>query len=440
MGSSSHTPDRFHTVFDHDGIVPNAGLLLPVTLAARLGVEALIDSLVKTGSANPGRKLLTLVFGILAGGNHIDHVDILRAGATRRILDFVVMAPSTVGTFLRSFTFGHTRQLDAVIARLLQRAWDMGCGPDGLPLVIDLDSTICPVHSRAKQGASFGYTEQLGYHPLLATRAGTGEILAAQMRKGSAGSARGVVEFTRRLIATLNKTTANGTRTVRADSAFWNNKLIELFDNHGINWSITISQHVTVKAAIDQIPEESWTTIDYNASGHAQVAETRYVTGGDTNYRRKRLERRLIVRRTKLPGAQQQLFTQWRHHAFITNRNDLNTIDADEFHRHHAVVELAIKDAKNGAGLDHFPSGHYAANAAWLAAVVIAHNLSCWTTLIPNLAPINNTSRRNRLFATAAVLANRSGKQTLRYPARWPWETDFNTALSTLRDLPARPP
>ena len=169
MRTSSRNLDRFETTFDHDGIVANAGLIVAATLMARLGLETLIDRWVKTGSANPGRKILTVVAAMLAGGTHIDHVNMLRAGATGRVLGFKVMAPFTVGTFLRSFTFGHIRQLDAVASRVMVRAWQLGAGPGTDPVVIDLDSTICEVHGKAKQGAAYGYTKRLGYHPLLAT-------------------------------------------------------------------------------------------------------------------------------------------------------------------------------------------------------------------------------------------------------------------------------
>ena len=154
MRTSSRNLDRFETTFDHDGIVANAGLIVAATLMARLGLETLIDRWVKTGSANPGRKILTVVAAMLAGGTHIDHVNMLRAGATGRVLGFKVMAPSTVGTFLRSFTFGHIRQLDAVASRVMVRAWQLGAGPGTDPVVIDLDSTICEVHGKAKQGAA----------------------------------------------------------------------------------------------------------------------------------------------------------------------------------------------------------------------------------------------------------------------------------------------
>ena len=158
---------------------------------------------------------------MLAGGTHIDHVGMLRAGRTGRVLGFRPMAPSTVGTFLRTFTFGHIRQLEAVLSRTLARAWGLGAGPGKAPLVVDLDSTICEVHGKQKQGAAYGYTKELGYHPLLAARADTGEVLGARMRKGSAGSSRGVVRFVDELVANLRRAGAAGPTTVRADSGFW---------------------------------------------------------------------------------------------------------------------------------------------------------------------------------------------------------------------------
>ena len=190
----------------------NAGLVVPATLMVRLGLEALTDAWVKTGSSRPGRKVLTLVAAMLAGATHIDHVNVLRAGATQRVLPFKVMAPSTIGSFLGSFTFGHVRQLDAVLSRTLGRAWAAGAGPGDGPLIVDLDSTICEVHGKHKQGAAYGYTKRLGYHPLVATRAGTGEILFSRMRKGSAGSSREIIGFVNELVANLRRTVVSGGR------------------------------------------------------------------------------------------------------------------------------------------------------------------------------------------------------------------------------------
>jgi hypothetical protein len=423
------------TTFDHEGLVANAGLVLAATLMARLGLETLINQRVQTGSANPGRKLLTLVAAMLAGATHIDHVDMLRAGATQRVLGFVVAAPSTVGTFLRSFTFGHLRQLDAVLAQALARAWRAGAGPGSAPLVIDLDSTITEVHGKAKGGAAYGYTRQLGYHPLLATRADTGEILFSRLRKGSAGSSRGVVRFVDELVAVLGRAGATGPMTVRADAGFWSWKLIDRLNAHGIAWSITVTRHASIRRAIAAIPEDAWRDISYSLGGRAQVAETTYTT--NKRSRGKGRSVRLVVRRTRLTGqAQQRLWPDWRHHAFITNTTR-HAIAADEFHRNHAIVELAIRDLKQGAGAEHMPSGRFHANGAWLAAAVLAHNLNRWTTTLADQPPVTNRTMRTRLIALAATVANRSGRPTLRLPARWPWADAFTKALNSMRALPA---
>jgi hypothetical protein len=437
VSASSRNLDRIGTTFDHEGLVANAGLIVAGTLMARLGVETVVNRWVKTGFANAGRKILTVVAAMMAGATHIDHVEMLRAGATGRVLPFTVAAPSTVGTFLRSFTFGHIRQLDAVLSRVLARAWHLGAGPGADPLVIDLDSTICEVHGHKKQGAAYGYTRQLGYHPLLATRAGTGEILFARMRKGSAGSSRGVVRFVDELVAMLARAGATGPATVRADSGFWSWKLIRRLDAHKVRWSITVALQPAIRKAIEAIPETDWVDIDYPIGGQAQVAETTYTVGGDATKRRQRTVR-LVVRRTRLTEpAQRQLWPDWRHHAFITNRDDLDAVEADQFHRDHAVCELAIRDLKEGTGLEHIPSGHYHANAAWLACAVLAHNLGHWITILAGQPPITNRTRRTRLIALAAVLANRSGTPTLRFPARWPWARYLEQTLNSLRALPA---
>ncbi len=432
MSGSSRRLDRFATTFDHEGLVANAGLILAGTLMDRLGLLGLIERWVRTGSANPGPKILTVVAAMLAGATHIDHVGMLRAGRTGQVLGFAPMAPSTVGSFLRTFTFGHVRQLEAVLSRTLARAWRLGAGPGRAPLTVDLDSTICEVHGNHKGGAAYGYTKVLGYHPLLAARADTGEVLAARMRKGSAGSARGVVRFVGELVASLKRAGAAGPATVRADSGFWSRKLIDRLDAHDVKWSITIALGPAVRAAIEAIGDTAWADIDYTDGGHAQVAETQYATGRG----KARRTVRLVVRRTRLAqGAQRRLWPDWRHHAFNAN-TDHDTAAADEFHRAHAVVELAIRDLKEGSGLEHVPSGHYGANCAPLACAVLAHNIGHWSAALAGAPAATNRSRRTRLVALAAVAVNRSGTPTLRYPARWPWETQFRATLSALRALP----
>jgi hypothetical protein len=203
MGSS-HTLDQLDTCFDDTHAVANAGLLLPATLAERLGIEHAADALIdlgeRAGAYRPGRKLLTLVHTMIAGGDCMDDADVLRCGATSQVLGHRVMAPSTLGTFLRAFTFGHVRQLDRLTEQLLTRAWAAGAGPGDGPMTMDLDSTVCEVHGYQKQGAAYGYTHTLGYHPLLATRADTGEVLHARQRTGRANTARGAARFVDELV------------------------------------------------------------------------------------------------------------------------------------------------------------------------------------------------------------------------------------------------
>jgi Transposase DDE domain group 1 len=283
----SRAIDRIEVTFDDETLVADAGLIVPATLMVRLGLEQLINRTVRLvgqiGGALPGRKVLTLVAAILVGGSHIDHADRLRAGATQAVLPFRVMATSTLGTFLRAFTFGHIRQLDRVIAETIRRAWALGAGPGSNVMTIDLDSTICEVHGKAKHGAAYGYTKVFGYHPLLATRADTGEVLHARLRRGS--SQRGAKRFVEELIARARRGGASGALTLRADSGFFSWELIETLNRLGVAWSITVSQHRSVRKAIAAINDSDWIDIAYPDGGHAQVAETTYVTGGGTTKR-----------------------------------------------------------------------------------------------------------------------------------------------------------
>ena len=198
-------PDRIDIAFDDDRLVADAGLLLPATLAQHLGLQELADSCVDLGDApgraNAGDKLLTLVASALAGGECIDDAAALRAGGTASVLGCTVKAPSTLGVFLRSFSWGHVRQLDRVSRKLLARAWAAGAGPGDAPLTIDLDSTLCETYGLAKEGARQpGYTGARGYHPLLAVAAGSGEVLMARLREGRANTARGAAHFLRETV------------------------------------------------------------------------------------------------------------------------------------------------------------------------------------------------------------------------------------------------
>jgi hypothetical protein len=426
--------DRVGVSFDDESLVANAGLILTATLALRLDLEALIDATVRLGGRvggfAPGRKVLTLVHAIIAGGSHIDHADVLRAGATGRVLGHRVMAPSTLGTFLRSFSFGHVRQFEAVIGVAIERAWASGGGPGSRRLVVDIDSTVCEVYGRAKHGAAYGYTKVLGYHPILATWADTGEILHARMRTGSANTARGVRRFCDELIVRVRRAGATGPITIRFDSGFWSAETIKTLARHGVNYTMAVRAGTPkVAATIAAIDPDSWVEIDYTPDGRAQVAETSY--GG----------RRLIVRRTRLVGAAQaKLWPDWRHFAFLTDLVDPDPVAVDRFHRAHATVELAIRDIKDGAGLEHLPSGNFSANSAWMCCAILAHNLIRWTTSTATAAtePVLTVARtvRTRLLAMPARLVNHSGTPTLRAPTRWPWADLFHERLAAIRALP----
>jgi hypothetical protein len=430
MRSSHVLLDQVDIAFDDPRAVAHAGLLLPATLAERLGIEQATDQLVdlgdRPGAAQPGRKLLTLVHALVAGGDCIDDVELLRCGSTASVLGHRVMAASTVGTFLRSFTFGHVRQLDQVTGELLSRAWAAGAGPGDGPLTVDVDSTICEVHGYHKQGACYGYTHRLGYHPLLAFRASTGEVLHARLRKGAANTARGILRFVDELIARLRRAGASGELTLRMDAGFWSAKLIRRLRRHRVRYSITVRQTKTVRAAIAAIPEQAWVDIAYQPDGVAQVAETPY--RGD----------RLIVRRVRNEGDQQQLFPTWRYHAFVTNRvKTMLELDAD--HRRHAVCELAIRDLKAGTGLAHLPSGQFNANAAWLLGATLAHNLLRWTATIGLGARDQQTvakTLRRTLLALPGRLTRAARQWTLHLPAGWPWAHSFTMALARLRCIP----
>jgi hypothetical protein len=422
--------DRLGVEFDDERLVSDAGIALVATLADRLGIERLVQRFVRLrpdrpGACNAGRKVMSLIYAMQLGADSIDDCDLLRSGRTRRLLGGWVAAPSTLGTFLRAFTFGHVRQLDRVLAEALRRAWQAGAGPGAERLVIDLDSFIGEVYGQ-KQGAAFGYTRVRGYHPLVAARAGTREILHLRLRKGSANTQRGILPFVNELIARVGRAGASGEKLLRADSGFWNVKLLERLERAGWHYSITIRINKAVAARLEQIPERAWQTIpDYSKTGEAQIAET---TLG---------QRRLIVRRVRNLSPQGELFPNWQHHPFLTNRNEATALVEAE-HRDHAVVEQAIRDLKEQA-LAHYPSGSFAANSAWTVIAALAHNLLRWTEQLGSAEPVVRAARslRRRLLTIPGRLTSHAGRVTLHLPARWPWQNEFVEALTRIRTLPA---
>jgi hypothetical protein len=422
--------DAVEVLFDDERVVSDAGIALVATLAGRLGVEALAGQLVglrrdRPGAANAGRKVMALVFAMLLGADSIDDTDVLRAGRTRRLLGGWLPAPSTLGTFLRAFTFGHVRQLDALLGQALERAWKAGAGPGEGRLVVDVDSFVGEVCGHLKQGAAYGYTKLLGYHPILATRADTREALHIRLRKGSANTQKGILRFTEELIARVNRAGASGVKLLRADSGFWNTKVFERLERAGWQYSIGVRMIKSVSDAVAAIDEDAWQRIDYPDEGEAQIAETVYG------------ERRLIVRRTRLLGAQAELWPDWRHFCFITNREqEIALVEAE--HRDHAVVEQVIADLKDQA-LAHFPSGHFYANGAWTVLAALAHNLLRWTQLLglPDTTVRAARTLRRRLLSVPGRLTRHGRAWTLHLPARWPWHGDYINALNRIRALPA---
>jgi hypothetical protein len=436
---SSHSLDRLDTAFDDEHLVADAGLVLPATLAHHLGLGELVDAHLDlgpaVGRANVGDKFLTLVMSALAGGDHIDHANALRAGDTGRVLGFRVKAASTLGTFLRGFRWGHVRQLDRVSRELLKRAWAAGAGPGSEPLTIDLDSTICETYGLEKQGARHhGYTRVRGYHPLLAVAAGTGDVLMARLREGRAHTVRGAAHFLRETIGRVRYAGATGRLTMRADSGFYAHSVVAMCRRLHVRFSITIRQHEGLRALIEAIPEDAWTPIPYWLDGGADVAETVY-----TPFRGEKdaVPVRLIVRRVKpTPGSQLALFATYDHHAFITDR-DGETLELEADHRRHAEVENAIRDLKEGVGLAHLPSGRFAANGAWLAIAVMAHDLARWTARLGLGEGIVTTRTiRRRYLGLPGRLTRSARRVTLHLPTRWPWKERFLTALARLRAIP----
>jgi hypothetical protein len=431
---SSHSLDRLDVMFDDEHSVADAGLVLPATLAQHLGLRALVDDVVDLGDAagraNVGHKAMTLVHSLLAGGDCIDDADALRAGDTASVLGHGVLAPSTLGTFLRSFTWGHARQLDRVSGELLARAWSAGAGPGDAPVTIDVDSTICETYGLAKQGGVFGHTNVRGYHPLLAAVAGTSDVVHSRLRGGNANSGRGAKSFLTETFNRVRAAGATGPMTLRADSGFYARNVVDACRDAGVRFSITVRLYKALHNKIAAIPEDAWTAIPYFLDG-ADVAETTYRA-----FAKNEPELRLIVRRVRpTPGTQLALFVEFSYHAFITDRTD-DTLALEADHRRHADIENTIRDLKYGVGLNHLPSGRFGANAAWLAFNVIAHNLSRWVGRIGMCEPlVTHKTLRRRYLRVSGRLTRSARRATLHLPHRWPWAEQFQRALTNLRAI-----
>lgn len=434
MRVSCHSLDRLDVTFDDERLVANAGLVLPATLAQHLGLRELFDEHVDLGDAagraNVGHKAMTLVHSALAGGDSIDDADVLRSGDTGAVLGHGVLAPSTLGTFLRSFSWGHARQLDKVAGELLGRAWAAGAGPGSTPVTIDVDSTICETYGLAKQGGVFGHTKVRGYHPLVAAVAGAGEVVHSRLRGGNANSGRGAAGFLTETFNRVRAAGASGPLTLRADSGFYNHKVVDVCARADVRFSITTKMSKGLRTRIEAIDEDRWTPIPYFLDG-ADVAETTYRPFGA-----KGRDCRLIVRRVRpTPGSQLALFVEFSYHAFITDRVG-STLELETDHRRHAEIENVIWDLKYGVGLNHLPSGRFGANAVWLGLNVIAHNLARFSSRLGTQGPPITTETYRRRYVCLPGRMTRSARLfTLHLPARWPRADRFIAALEHHRDI-----
>jgi hypothetical protein len=435
--------------------------LVPVLrLAERAGLHEAADRRVRlpeaagSAGANPGAKVTSVVAGMVAGADSIDDVGVIRHGGLSRLFGGV-RAPSTLGTFLRGFTWGNVRQLDAVaretLAGLSRNAPLLGGGEEYA--FLDVDSTINRVYGYQKQGAEHGYTRVRGLHPLLATVCtpiAAPVIVGTRLRRGGAGSAKGAAGFVAEAITTARAAGATGTLLARMDSAFDSHAVVGACVRAGVRFSITTKQTRPVRAAIAAIAPEAWVPIQYpnaiydEASGQwisdAQIAETSY-TAFRSRRKSEQITLRLIVRRVKdknVPDRQGELFTAWRYHAFITD-SQVQLVQAEKHHREHAIIEQVNADLKDSA-LAHLPSGSFTANAAWLCLAAIAYNLTRAAGVLASVfhATARTGTIRRHLITLPARIAHRSRRIILRLPTTWPHRAAFEGLFTATHAPPAR--
>ncbi len=440
--------------FDDPNLVSCAGLVPVLALAERAGLHALVEAHVKVsgpGGANAHLKVPALVAGMVAGADSIDDMALLRHGAMGR-LSAGVRAPSTLGTFLRAFTFGHVRQLDAVNARLLIKlARAAPVLPGAAELVyIDVDDTVRQTYGYAKQGAGRGYTGVKGLNALLAvisTPSSAPVIAAVRLRKGSTNSVKGAHRLISDALVTATAAGGTGVRMLRADSAFYSHQVIAAAGRHKSRFSITARQDPAIRKAIAAIDPAVWTPIQYTNAvwdeggqvwiSDAEVAEIPYTAFG-SRPKGERITARLIVRRVAdmNPANQNELFTVYRYHAVFTD-SPLAMLEAEKAHRAHAIIEQVIADLKNGP-LAHLPSGKFWANSAWLVCAAMAFNLTRAAGALAGAfhAKATTATIRAQLITVPARLARSARRMVLHLPTNWPRAEPW----AALFDSTAHPP
>ncbi|MEX5297015.1 IS1380 family transposase [Kocuria sp. CPCC 205268] len=440
----------FSADFDDPNLVSTAGLLPVMGLAEDAGLHELLADRVSVpgpAGANAAVKIPALVAGMVAGADSISDMGLLRHGGMGRLFT-AGRAPTTLGTHLRAYTFGHVRQLDAVSSRLLANLADrvpgLVAGADQVAY-LDVDDTIRQTHGYAKQGTGYGYSGVRGLNAQLATLSTptvAPVIAATRLRRGSAASAHGAPRLIAEAVATAQKAGATGTITVRADSAYYNRDVVAAARTGGARFSITARMDPAVTAAISRIPEEDWVGIEYPQAifdeqegrwiSDAEVAEIPY-TAFTSRRKAEHVTARLIVRRVKrlnpagAPVGQDELLTAYRHHAVFTD-SSLGMLEAEASHRDHAIVEQVIADLKNGP-LAHLPSGVFTANAAWLVCAAMAFNLTRAAGVIASKrhARARTATIRAQLIQVPARIANHARKWRLHLPTAWPWQSAWES-------------
>jgi Transposase DDE domain group 1 len=456
----SHTRPVAAARFDDPNLMATAGLVPVMALAQATGLLTLADhhlSVPTDKGSNAGRKIGSLVGGMVAGADSIADLAILRHGAMGTVFDRPY-APSTLGSFLREFTFGHVRQLDAVASRFLcalAEKTPLVAGIDTGRVLVDIDDTIIEVHGHGKQGSGYGYSGVRGLNALIATvttDTAAPVILGQRLRRGACGSARGAARMVTDTLATVDRLRTHSTESaaestpkvlVRADSAFYGHPTIGAAISAGADVSVTVRLTKTIKRAIASIDDDgAWTPIEYTNAiydedsdtwiSRAEVAEIPF-TAFASQKKAHQIPGRLVVRRIpdlrpKKDQDQGTLFDIWRFHAFFTT-TDLDTVTADKTHRHHAIIEQVHADLKNSA-LAHLPSGRFTANAAWLVCAVMAFNLTRAAGTLtddPKLTKATTGTIRRTLVSVPARIASSARRLTLHLPTHWPWETAWIT-------------
>lgn len=476
----SHTRPVAAARFDDPNLVASAGLVPITALAQHCNLAELADehlSVPTDKGANAGRKIGSLVAGMVAGADSIADMAILRHGAMKSLFDHPY-APSTLGSFLREFTFGHVRQLDAVASRFLCGLAEIApivADVDGR-VMIDIDDSIIEVHGHGKQGSGYGYSGVRGLNSLITTLTTdhTAPVIVGQrLRKGSCGSSRGAARMIADTLTTVGRIHAatavstnpsvNGTELqriskplVRADSAFFGYPTIGAAVRGGADVSITTGLNSVIRSAISAIAGDAWTPIEYTHAlfdeeaqrwiSVAEVAEIPF-TAFASQKKAHHVPGRLIVRRIpdlrpQKDQGQRQLFDVWRFHAFFTTTDsaDLDTVAADKIHRRHAIVEQVHADLKNSA-LAHMPSAYFCANAAWLVCAVMAFNLTRAAATLtgdPALVKASTGTIRRTVISVPARISYSARKLTLHLPIGWPWEKPWMMLFESMfgRDVP----